>query len=103
MKPIILILTLILILPLTGCNVPIRTTFDATIAGTPISYKSEKDVKVIKRSYDPTTGNLTEEVEIEAVASAPALVQAERDKIQSETTAASLKLATEIITKAATP
>jgi hypothetical protein len=86
---------------LTGCNVPIRTTFDATIAGTPISYKSEKDVKVIKRSYDPTTGNLTEEVEIEAVASAPALVQAERDKVQAETTATAMKLATEIINRAA--
>lgn len=94
---ITIIFTLIAVLFLTGCNAPIRTIFNAEIAGAPISYKSEKDVKVVKRSYDAATGNLIEEVEIQAVASVPAAVQAERDKIQAETTAASLNLATEII------
>lgn len=103
MKPVTILSLLASLVFLTGClNTPIATKVDATIPGAEIAYKSEKDVKVVKRSYDPDTGNLIEEVEIQAVASVPAAVQAERDKVQAESNKAALELATEII-KGATP
>lgn len=86
---------------LTGCGtMPISTRMEAEIAGVPVKYKSEKDLKVIKRSYDAESGNLVEEIEVEAVASAPALAQAERDKIQAEVNARALEMANKIISGA---
>jgi hypothetical protein len=83
---------------LTGCfATPIKTKITTQDPLPAITYSSEKDVVFRKTSYDPATGKVIEEIELQAVASVPAAVQAERDKIQAETTAASLNLATEII------
>lgn len=101
MKPanILIIGALLLVaLALAGCfATPIKTKIETTAPLPSIKYSSEKDVVFKKVTYDAKTGNKIEEVELQAVASVPAAVQAERDKIQAETTAASLKLATEII------
>lgn len=86
---------------LTGCfATPIKTKIETKDPLPAISYSSEKDVVFKKKTYDPATGNVIEEIELQAVASVPAAAQAERDKTQAETNAKAMDLAREIITTA---
>jgi len=90
MKTIIALLTLgVFTVFLTGCNPnPIHTNVEisnptGTDLGIPdISYKSEKDILFTKISTDPKTG-ITNTISFQAVASAPALAQKERELVDA--------------------
>lgn len=94
------ILTVVVLLLLAGCQTrPIAT--QAEIGGDiPIHYKSEKDITIEREKYDPATGNLIERTRVQSVASAPALAQAEREKIEAETTTAAIGLAAKVLESA---
>lgn len=90
----LILITAMLLLPLafltfgTGCAslTPIKTTLDieSTEAGMPVlNYSSEKDVLYTRVSTDPETG-IEERIEFKALASAAALAQAEREKVEAE-------------------
>ena len=74
----------------TGCatSQPIKTTLDLTTEPAPsLNYSSEKDVVYSRTVTDPETG-VVEQVSFQALASAAAYAQAERDKVQAEANAA---------------
>ena len=83
-------LTLLLILAsvaLTGClSKPIKTTFEAARPdGLGLSYSSEKDVMYEKQITTPD--GTTELIRFNAISSAAALAQAERDSVQAQANA----------------
>lgn len=73
----------------TGCQSrPIKTTLDLTTEPAPaLNYSSEKDVVYSRTITDPETG-VVEQVSFQALASAAAYAQAERDKVQAQANAA---------------
>jgi hypothetical protein len=89
-------LIIVLALLLTGCGTlaPINTKLELEGENFPsVMYKSEKDVL-----YERTTlPDGTEEVKLQAVASAPAMAQAERDKAEAEARVAQTELLTQLI------
>ena len=79
---------LAIIVTLTGCQLaPVKTTFDVERPdGLGLSYSSEKDV-LFEKTVVLEDGT-TESTKFQALASAAALAQAERDKAQAEANAA---------------
>lgn len=74
----------------SGCQSsrPIKTTLDLTTEPAPsLNYSSEKDVVYSRTVTDPESG-VVEQVSFQALASAAAYAQAERDKVQAQANAA---------------
>ncbi len=93
----IALLLLALTALLTGCQMaPVKTTFDVTKPdGFGLSYASEKDV-IYKKTVTLEDGT-TETTEFQALASAAALADVERQRVQAEVNAANTNLALEAI------
>ena len=79
---------LAIIATLVGCqSTPISTNFDVQRPdGLGLSYSSEKDV-IFEKTVTLDDGTV-ESTKFQAIASAAALAQAERDKVQAEVNAA---------------
>lgn len=88
------IATIVLALLFTGCAQPIRSSLDvseSTALGLPaVSYHSEKDV-IFKKTSTAPDGTTIETVEFQALASAAAYAQAEREKATAEALKAALE------------
>jgi len=82
----------------TGCMTrPIKTTLDLSTEPAPsLNYSSEKDVVYTRTVTNPNTG-VVETVSFQAISSAPAYAQAERDRVQAEANAVNAKIGLEAI------